>query len=125
MPLHYLLTRKIDWSLLFRAGGMPSSHSAIISSCAVSIGLNSGFNSQLFTLAVVIAMIVIYDATGIRRQAGMHAKIINTIVQDMVEGHPLRRREQLLEVLGHSPREAFVGVLLGITVALLAQIWLV
>jgi uncharacterized protein len=116
LPIEYLISRRWNWSLLFRAGGMPSSHTALVTSVAHAIGLTSGFDSGLFALSVVLAMVVIYDATGIRRQAGRHAEIINTIVQDLVEGHPLRQ-EQLREVLGHSPLEALVGLLIGVGVA--------
>jgi acid phosphatase family membrane protein YuiD len=114
IPIHYLQTRERNWSLLFRAGGMPSSHSALVSATAHGIGLSLGFNSPLFALAVAFAMVVIYDATGIRRQAGRHATIINTIVNDFLEGHPEHGSEKLKEVLGHSPAEAAAGVIMGI-----------
>ncbi len=116
LPLDYIRNRRWDWSLLLRAGGMPSSHSALVTAVAHGIGLTEGYNSPLFGLGVAMAMIVIYDATGIRRQAGRHAEIINALVQDLFEGHALRQ-EQLREVLGHSPIEAFVGMVLGLLVA--------
>ncbi len=117
LAIDYARTRSWDWSLLLRAGGMPSSHSALITATAHSIGLNSGFDTPLFAMSVAMAMIVIYDATGIRRQAGQHAKIINAIIKDFIEGHPARSQEKLREVLGHSPLEAFIGVVLGIVIA--------
>jgi uncharacterized protein len=116
LPVEYARSRRWNWALLFRAGGMPSSHSALVAGAAHGIGLVAGFGTPLFALAVVLAMIVIYDATGIRRQAGRHAEVINTIVNDLMEGHPLRQ-EQLREVLGHSPAEAFVGMLMGLGMA--------
>jgi acid phosphatase family membrane protein YuiD len=116
LPLHYYSERRWDWSLLLRAGGMPSSHSAIATAGAHGLGLTLGFDSGEFALGVVIALIVIYDATGIRREAGFHAEVINAIVEDLLEGHPLSQ-EQLREVLGHSPIEAFVGFLLGLVVS--------
>jgi acid phosphatase family membrane protein YuiD len=116
LPLEYIRKRHWDWSLLLRAGGMPSSHSALVTAVAHGIGLTEGFASPVFGLAVAMAMIVIYDATGIRRQAGLHAEIINALVQDLFEGHALRQ-EQLREVLGHSPMEAFVGMVLGLVIA--------
>lgn len=116
LPIEYASTRKVNWALLLRPGGMPSSHSALVTGVAHAIGLTAGFDTAAFALAVVMAMVVIYDATGIRRQAGRHAEIINTMVRDLVEGHPLRQ-EQLREVLGHSPFEALVGALFGIAVA--------
>jgi len=123
LPVHYLRTGEINWSLLLRAGGMPSSHSAIISAAAHSIGLHSGYDTPLFTLTFVLAMIVIYDATGIRRQAGLHARAINIMIKDLVEGHPLRSREKFIEVLGHSPMEATLGVILGLLTAQI-QFWI-
>jgi acid phosphatase family membrane protein YuiD len=116
VPLNYLATREWDWALLLRAGGMPSSHSALVAATAHSIGLLEGFDTALFALSVAIAVIVIYDATGIRRQAGKHAEIINAIIRDLASGHPLRE-EQLKEVLGHTPLEAVGGMLLGLLVS--------
>jgi acid phosphatase family membrane protein YuiD len=116
LPLQYLRERSWDWTVLVRPGGMPSSHSALISAGAHGVGLTAGFDSPVFALGVVIAMIVIYDATGVRRQAGRHAEIINAMVRDLFEGHQLNQ-EQLREVLGHSPIEALVGLLLGLSVA--------
>jgi acid phosphatase family membrane protein YuiD len=116
LPIEYIRNRRWDWSLLLRAGGMPSSHSALVTAVAHGIGLTEGFTSPLFALGVAMSMIVIYDATGIRRQAGKHAEIINALVQDLIEGHALRQ-EQLREVLGHSPMEAFIGMVLGLAVA--------
>jgi acid phosphatase family membrane protein YuiD len=116
LPVEYVSTRKWNWSLLLRAGGMPSSHAALVTAAAHGIGLTLGFGTGIYALAVVLAVIVMYDATGIRRQAGRHAEIINAMIQDLVEGHPLHQ-EQLMEVLGHSPMQAFVGMLLGLVVA--------
>jgi len=116
LPIGYLRSRHWNWSLLLHAGGMPSSHSTLVTAAAHAIGLTAGFSSPVYAIAVVIAMVVIYDATGIRRQAGRHAEVINAMVQDLVEGHPLRQ-EQLREVLGHSPFEALMGVVLGVSAA--------
>lgn len=121
VPWNYLSTGKWDWVLLLRAGSMPSSHSALVASVAHATGLFVGFASPLFALALTLAVIVIYDATGIRRQAGKHAEIINRIVRDAVKGKRTKEK-QLKEVLGHTPLEALAGTLLGIVVAQL--IWL-
>ncbi len=123
VPLEYLHTGKWNWALLFRAGGMPSSHSALVTATAHSVGLIYGFDSPAFALGFVLAMIVIYDATGIRRQAGKHAAIINAMINDLASGHPLRE-EQLREVLGHTPMEALGGVLWGFGIAqIMFMIW--
>lgn len=121
--IEYIKHQRWDWSLLIRAGGMPSTHSAIIACVTHAIGLSVGFDSPLFGLAFVIAIIVIYDATGIRRQAGKHAEIINTMITDLASGHPLKQ-EQLREVLGHTPKQALVGTIVGILIAQISwMIW--
>jgi len=123
LPLGYLLEGEWDWSLLLSAGGMPSSHSALIVSAAHSIGLYQGFDSPLFGLALAVALIVLYDAAGVCRQAGEHARVINVILSDLASGHPLRE-EQLKELLGHTPGEVIAGAALGLAVAqILALVW--
>jgi acid phosphatase family membrane protein YuiD len=116
IPLDYLSSRRWNWALLFSVGGMPSSHSALVASTAHAIGLHAGFDSPLFALAVVVAVVVIYDATGIRRQAGIHAEIINAMINDLATGHPLKE-EQLREVLGHTPIQVLAGTLFGLAIA--------
>lgn len=116
VPLEYLRTKRWNWALLFRTGGMPSSHSALVTGVAHGIGLREGFDSVAFAIAATLAIVVIYDATGIRRQAGKHASLINAMIQDLASGHPLKQ-ELLREVLGHTPMEAVWGVILGFVVA--------
>jgi acid phosphatase family membrane protein YuiD len=116
VPIEYLRNHTWDWALLIRAGGMPSSHSSLMIACTHAIGLHQGFNSPLYALAVAISMVVIYDATGIRRQAGIHAALINAMIRDLAAGHPLKQ-EQLREVLGHTPLEVLAGMFLGIVIS--------
>ena len=116
VPLEYISTRRWNWALFFQAGGMPSSHTALIISTTHAIGLFQGFDTPLYALCFALCMIVIYDATGIRRQAGKHAEIINAMIEDLASGHPLKE-EQLREVLGHTPLEALGGLLLGLLIA--------
>ena len=116
VPLNYLVRREWDWSLLLASGGMPSSHSALVTGVTFGIGLDQGFDSPLFALAGVVAMIVIYDATGVRRHAGDHARVLNLMIDELLTGHPLAERE-LKEVLGHTPREVVGGIALGVTMA--------
>jgi len=122
IPIDLFTSRKWNWALFFAVGGMPSSHSALVTSTAFAVGLHNGFDDPLFGVAVAIAMIVVYDATGIRRQAGMQAQKINILVEELLQGHPISQ-EHLREVLGHTPLEAVGGVLLGLAVAL--GLWLV
>jgi len=116
VPVEYLQTRRWNWALLAQAGGMPSSHTALMVGITHGIGLSSGYNSPLFALAFALSMIVIYDATGIRRQAGRHAELINAMINDLAAGNPLKE-EQLREVLGHTPLEALGGIVLGLVAA--------
>jgi hypothetical protein len=119
--LEYLRSRTWNWGLWFSSGGMPSSHSSTIISAMLGIGLFEGFNTSLFALAAAIAMIVVYDAAGVRRQAGIHAQRINEMINLLLQGHPISEKE-LKEVIGHTPREVIGGVLLGVFVALLVWV---
>src|SRR5512139_3619616 len=119
VPLDYLETHKWHWALLLQPGGMPSSHSALVVGIAHGVGLAAGFDSASFALSFALAMVVIYDATGIRRQAGLHAELINAMIEDLAAGHPLKN-EQLKEVLGHTPLEVLGGILLGLVCAQVA-----
>ncbi len=121
VPFEYLRSRRWNWGMLLAAGGMPSSHSALIVGATHSIGLYLGFANPLFALGVAIAMIVIYDAAGVRRQAGMHAERINVLFEELLRGH-MWSEDELREVIGHTPLEVTGGVLLGIIVA--TAIWM-
>lgn len=108
----YLISREFDWRMFFSAGGMPSSHATLVTSVAVGAGLMVGWATPVFAVAATLAVVVIYDAAGVRRQAGMHAKTINLLVQELLQGHPISETE-LREVLGHTPIEVFGGILWG------------
>ncbi|SDD36579.1 divergent PAP2 family protein [Sporomusa acidovorans] len=101
---------------LVGAGGMPSSHTALVVSLAVSIALREGLESDLFALAVILAGIVMYDAAGVRRAAGRQAKVINKLVREMRVEHKVRET-RLKELLGHTPLEVLGGAVHGILVA--------
>ncbi len=92
IPFDLWRTQKIHWGIFFSAGGMPSSHSAMMTATTLGIGLFHGFNDPLFGLAVAISMIVLYDATGVRRQAGMQAQKINKIIDELLQGHPISEK---------------------------------
>jgi acid phosphatase family membrane protein YuiD len=115
-PLEYLRTGIWRWSVLLNMGGMPSSHSALIVGATLGIGLFVGFDSPLFAMALVVTMVVVYDAAGVRRQAGMHAERINVLFEELLRGHMWDQNE-LREVLGHTPLEVTGGILLGLVVA--------
>ena len=107
--------KKLDVKRIVGAGGMPSSHSAIVCSIAVLIGKEYGFDSGIFALATIFAFIVMYDATGVRRAAGKQARILNKILETpgLTTGEV---QEKLIEALGHTPIQVFVGAFLGIIV---------
>jgi len=123
VPVEYLRHKRWDWTLLLNAGGMPSSHSALITSVTTSVGLNVGWSSPLFALAIALTGIVVYDATGVRRQAGIQAERINQIVRELLHLKKLDETEvtYLREIIGHTPFEAAAGVLFGILIALAVQ----
>jgi hypothetical protein len=121
-PLYFLKHGKWTWGPLFSAGGMPSSHSALVISATMSIGLHEGFDSAVFALAAAMSMVVLYDAAGVRRQAGIHAQKINVLIEELMAGHPISEK-QLIEVLGHSPLEVVGGTILGMVGSLMVY-WL-
>ncbi|NLL49002.1 MAG: divergent PAP2 family protein [Firmicutes bacterium] len=110
------VSRELNFKRLVEPGGMPSSHSAFVTSLSTGIGMCEGFDSTMFALAAVFAVIVMYDASGVRRAAGKQARVLNRIIEDLNrrELHP----ERLRELLGHTPFEVLVGAALGIVVAL-------
>lgn len=125
VPLEFLRTREWNWALLFSTGGMPSSHSALVSAVAHGVGLHDGFDSSLYAIVFVLTAIVVYDATGIRRQAGLHAELINAFINDLTTGHPIKeaQQKQLKEILGHTPLEAISGIVWGVGFATLFWWW--
>ena len=80
VPVQFIATRKLDWALMTSTGGMPSSHSAMVTALATGVAIESGLNSPLFAVATVFAIVTMYDASGVRRQAGKHATVLNQLV---------------------------------------------
>lgn len=111
-------TKKWDFKRVMGAGGMPSSHSAVVTSLATLIGKNEGFNSSIFGLAAIFACIVMYDAAGVRRAAGKQAKLLNKIVKTP-ELKGVETSEKLVEVLGHTPLQVIIGAIVGIIIGLI------
>lgn len=114
---NYLRTRKIDFYVMVSTGGMPSSHSAMVSALATSIGLSTSFADPLFALALGFALIVMFDAQSFRRAAGQQARLLNQIVEEFFKEHHFSEKK-LAELLGHTRYEVFFGMLLGIVVTL-------
>ncbi|KAI5423787.1 uncharacterized protein LOC127132115 [Lathyrus oleraceus] len=116
--LNFCMERKWDLRLMFASGGMPSSHSALCTALTTSVALSHGVADSLFPVSLGFTLIVMYDAIGVRRHAGMQAQVLNMIVADMFQGHPISERK-LKELLGHTPSQVFAGALLGCLVACL------
>ena len=108
-------TKKFNFKRILGAGGMPSSHSAVVTSLATMIGINYGTQSAIFAISAIFAFIVMYDACGVRRAAGKQAKILNEIVNTPGLSN-LEISEKLQEALGHTPVQVGVGALIGILV---------
>ncbi|MBC2856084.1 divergent PAP2 family protein [Cetobacterium sp. 2A] len=114
------LEQKFNIKRLWETGGMPSSHSSTVSSLTTSVGIAYGMESPLFAIAIVFSGIVMYDAAGIRRAAGKHAGIINTLLDKFASKIGERiHDERLKELLGHTPFEVLAGAALGIVVSLM------
>jgi acid phosphatase family membrane protein YuiD len=111
--------RRFDITRFMGPGGMPSSHSSLVTALAISVGISEGFHSAAFALCAALSLIVMYDASGIRRAAGKQAEMINAIVDAWDEKDPLMKEIKLKELLGHTPIEVMAGAALGIIVALL------
>ena len=111
-------TKKFNFKRILGAGGMPSSHSAVVVALCTMIGKNYGINSAIFGLSVVFAFVVMYDAAGVRRAAGKQAKLLNKIVQTPGLSN-VEVTEKLQEVLGHTPIQVFVGAFIGLVVGLI------
>jgi acid phosphatase family membrane protein YuiD len=123
VPIRVLIKREWRPRLLISTGGMPSSHSAFVSSLATAVGIVEGIHSTAFAISFCFAAVVIFDAMGIRRHAGQHAAMLNQLLDDLMkDGHfsifqNPSYQKRFKELLGHEPFETFVGTLFGIFVA--------
>ena len=108
--------RRLDFGLMFASGGMPSSHASTVASLTFSALRLDGPGSPYFAISFVLASIVVYDATGVRRAAGEHAKILNRILKDMFSDDPVLAEASLKELIGHTPFQVAMGALLGIVI---------
>jgi acid phosphatase family membrane protein YuiD len=113
VPINYAVHRRIDLRLWVSAGGMPSSHSALVCALATGVALNNGLGSTTFAICVALAMIVMYDAAGVRQAASQQARILNQIIDELFQGHPISE-ERLKELLGHTRFQVIIGALMGI-----------
>lgn len=122
IPTEYLRSRRWLWTMFLAAGGMPSSHTALMVAGTLAVGLYHGFDNPLFGIAVAATMIIAHDAAGVRRQAGKHAERINVLFEELLHGH-IWNEDELKEVIGHTPLEVVGGIILGHLVAIVQ--WMV
>ncbi|MEN9213876.1 MAG: divergent PAP2 family protein [Gloeomargarita sp. DG02_3_bins_56] len=121
------LVQQRQWhpKILVQSGGMPSSHAALVAALAVGVGQTWGWNGPEFAIAVVVALIVMYDASGVRLAASRHARLLNQMVATLRREHSeFQDHNPLHELLGHTPAQVIVGGILGATVAWLVTPWL-
>ncbi|ACB50227.1 hypothetical protein cce_0876 [Crocosphaera subtropica ATCC 51142] len=112
--------RKINFRYLVTTGGMPSAHSALVGALATGVGLTRGWESPEFAIACLFAVIVMYDAAGVRQAAGKQARILNQLLDELIhDTHHLNTEERLKELLGHTPFQVVIGLTWGIGVCLL------
>mgnify|MGYP001428852275 CR=1 FL=1 len=123
MTTGFIKTKLIDFRYLLSTGGMPSAHSAMVSGLSMSIGLTEGFDSPIAMLSAGFAAITMFDAASVRRAAGHQAKVMNQIIEELFKHH-MFKQTRLKELLGHTRKEVFAGMALGIAVAVvLVHFW--
>ena len=118
--IHLILNKKIVWERLVGDGGMPSSHSATVTSVAVAAGFTAGWDSPVFAVAVFLAIIVMHDARGVRRETGKQAVVINNMLEffEKMGAGDMTPEQTLKEFVGHSPLQVAAGAVLGFAVAI-------
>lgn len=114
----FFATGRLNLQRFVQTGGMPSAHSAAVAALSTAVGLQDGFTSALFGVTLYFSLIVMYDAAGLRRAAGRQAAVLNRLIERHFE-HPEHDTQRLMELLGHTPFEVFIGASLGIFSALL------
>ena len=117
IPTYWLVEKKLDLMRFFGSGGMPSSHSAFVVALTIMIGSVEGFDTAIFALSAVLAAIVMYDATGVRKETGNQAEVLNEILRKVfVNGEPIAD-DDLKELVGHTKVEVLGGVIVGVMCA--------
>lgn len=117
LPFEFINHRKINLRVLVGTGGMPSSHSALVTALATGVGQAKGWDGTEFAIATLFAIIVMYDAAGVRQAAGKQARILNQMMDELFQEHPVFNENRLKELLGHTPLQVVAGSVLGIVMA--------
>ncbi|MDB9511043.1 divergent PAP2 family protein [Kamptonema animale CS-326] len=120
VPIELVKNRKFNLRYLVTTGGMPSAHSSFVGALAAGVGQTVGWDSPEFAIALIFAIIVMYDAAGVRQAAGKQARILNQIIDEFFTEHQHFNEDRLKELLGHTPFQVIVGLGLGVTISLLA-----
>jgi len=113
---------KLNLRAFVETGGMPSAHSAFVTALATGVGQTLGWASPEFAIAVVFAVIVMYDAAGVRQAAGKQARVLNQIIDEFFQGEHQFTEMRLKELLGHTPFQVIVGSILGVAISWIAEI---
>lgn len=121
LGLDLVRTRRVNLRYLVSAGGMPSAHSALVTSLATAVARDAGLTSPLFAMAAVFAAVVMYDAAGLRQAVSIQARILNRMLDEIFTQHAFSER-RLRELLGHTPLEVSGGFLLGLAVGVAATL---
>jgi acid phosphatase family membrane protein YuiD len=121
LAIDLIRNRKLNVGYLLSPGGMPSAHSALVGALATSVGLIKGWTGSEFAIACLFAIIVMYDAAGVRQAAGKQAKILNQLIDELFQEKHNLNEERLKELLGHTPFQVLVGLSLGISIAMVCS----
>jgi uncharacterized protein len=109
--------KRLDWNYMISSGGMPSAHTATVCSLATSIAMTQGMGSVFFAIAVILAIIVMYDAAGVRQSVGKHSAFLNRLIRELsFKTTPNEREEDFREFVGHTPFQVLIGALVGVVV---------
>jgi acid phosphatase family membrane protein YuiD len=117
--IEFVRTGALHLPTMFYTGGMPSSHTALVTTLTIGVGLQSGISSSLFSVTLIFSLYFIFEATGLRQEVGKQAKVLNELVDELLARRHFNRR-RLKELVGHTWGEVFVGLLIGVAVALLS-----
>ena len=117
IPTWYIVEKKWEWRRILGSGGMPSSHTSFVVALTLMVGFTEGFGTALFAVCFTLAAIVMYDATGVRRETGRQAEVINEILRNVfISGKPIAD-DDLKELVGHKPLEVLAGAIIGVMTA--------
>ncbi len=115
--------RRINFKVMTESGGMPSSHSALVTALAFGVGTTQGWNSVEFAITTVFAIIVMYDAAGVRQASGQQAQLLNKVISELFQGDHHLTEIRVKELLGHTPLQVLAGAFLGGAIACLVEIF--